>query len=115
MTYAVIHAPYFDRKVKRITKRNIQLLDEIKNSLETLEINPKRYSRRLTHKLKGKRRIHVGSTEYRIIYTICEECRELNELRLNRCSKCKERDDLTVILRNFDHRKKIYKQKIPPF
>ena len=107
MPYTVIYSPYFKKKVKKITKKNQQLVKDIKSTLESLEVNPKHRSKRITE-FKGKRRVHVRNSPYRIIYTICKECRELKEIKVNGCSKCEERDNLTVILRNFGHTKKIY-------
>lgn len=113
MTFTAFNSPYFEKKVEKITKNNNPLLKDVIYTIEQLEINPKNRSRRLPGKLRGKRRVHVRHTKYRILYSICEECRELDEIKLNKCSVCDELDNLTVILWNFDLRKKIYRQIIP--
>lgn len=113
MTFIALKPPYFDKKISKIAKNNDPLIKDVIYTIERLETNPKNRSRRLSGKLKGKRRVHVRHTKYRIIYTICEECRELDEIRLNNCSSCDELDNLTVILWNFDIKKKIYRQSIP--
>lgn len=92
-------------KVKEITRL----------SLEQLESSPYVNSLRLEGSKKGMRRIHVGNTKWRILFSICEECRERNEEKLNKCFNCNEMDVKTVIVRDFDLRKRIYKKKTPIF
>ena len=115
MTYDINYPPYFERKIKKyVKKKNRQLREVLDEALESLESDPKQGSIKLRYDLKGKRRIKVKNSKFRIIYTICKECRELGEENLNECSICEETDDFTVILRNFDLRKKIYNQQLPP-
>lgn len=57
---------------------------------------------------KGKRSLRVHG--YRIIFAICEECREKNHTRLNGCKDCKKHGRNDIIMFTCGPRSHIYEE-----
>lgn len=56
--------------------------------------------------LKGKRALHAG--KLRIVFAICEECRELEHTRFNDCYDCDEIPDNTIVVFTVDSHDRAY-------
>jgi mRNA-degrading endonuclease RelE of RelBE toxin-antitoxin system len=63
-------------------------------------------SKKLEEPYKGKRRLRVGN--FRIIYAICEECRQFNYVEIIGCKDCKEHGRRDIILFSCDIRPHAY-------
>ncbi len=108
VSYRVEFSTDFEETIKKKKfKRNSILKKAIQKTLEGLELNPYRKSKRLGGKYEGKRRIWVGSN-YRVIFTICEECRKLEEEIKNDCSDCAEKSDNFILFCYIDKRRRVY-------
>ena len=114
MIFDVRLSKYVQKAMKKAFKKRNDMKETTRLSLKQLESGPYVHSLRLVGSKKGMRRIHIGNTSWRMLYSICEECRENKEEKLNRCFNCAEMDLKTVIVRDFDLRKRIYKKKRTP-
>lgn len=109
MSYRVEISEDFDKTInKKSFKRDPNLRKLVNKTVEALEIDPYRNTGRLRRgDLEGKRRIWVGS-KWRIIFTICEECRKLENESKNKCLDCEEKADNNVLLWLIDKKKRVY-------
>ena len=73
-----------------------------------MQEDPFRNSQELTAAFKGKRRMYVGKTSYRLIYSICKECRGKNYQKLNGCLECENKDNDAIVFFDIMHRSKAY-------
>ncbi len=73
----------------------------IKNVIKRILLNPKHNSTFLKGDLlRGKRHIWVGKPD-RIIFAICEECKQLNHQKYNKCSDCSGKTSHDIIFFDF--------------
>lgn len=109
-----LHVAYFSddfrKHLNKLTKRNRALKERILSKIEEMMNNPFRNSQELVGKFKGKRRVHVGRAGYRLIYSICEECREKHYESFNSCLDCKDRSNRTVVFFDVLRRSKGYQK-----
>ncbi|KPV62342.1 MAG: hypothetical protein AOA66_1374 [Candidatus Bathyarchaeota archaeon BA2] len=105
--YAVRIKTHFKRSLEKLTKRDEALKNRIESKVRDLSRAPYSESKTLTAGLKGKRSTYVGR-EYRIICSICEECRQMGYKRFNRCPDCEEIPDKSIILWDVDKREIVY-------
>ena len=96
---------HFDKKMITF-KKNKFVFNNILKAIEKLRTNPYYNSEQLSGK-KGKRK-HDLRPNYRLIFAICEECRNLNFIRNNGCSNCEENDDNTLVLFDVGPRENFY-------
>ena len=108
--YAAYFSDDFRKHLDKLTKKNITLKDRILSKIEEMMNNPFRNSEELIGKFKGKRRVYVGKAGYRLIYSICEECREKHYETFNSCLDCQKRNNNSVVFFDVLHRSKVYKR-----
>ena len=87
----------FDKKAQKIVDKTIQ---------DALFFQPYESKRLVSPEFRGKRSLRKG--DYRIIFAVCEECRKLGDVRINRCENCDEHALNDIILFVCGHRKHIY-------
>ena len=87
MTYSIGTLPLFDRKMKKIAKKNRQLYESAANKLEEIVQNPHHY-KPLGNVMAGKRRVHLIEP-FVMVFSINEEKK-------------------MVVLEDIDHHDKIY-------
>ena len=105
--YAVYIKRHFQRSLEKLTERDKTLKKVIESRVKALSDFPLHDSKLLHGRFLGKRRTYVGK-KYRIIYSICEECREKNYKRFNQCPDCEEKPDKSIILWDVNKREVIY-------
>ena len=87
-----------EQKHKKLVNKYIE--DEIIN-------DPYKHSKRLKEgNLRGIRSRRIGN--YRLIFIVCEECRQIGYNAELKCPDCEEFDDKIVKLILYDYRDKIY-------
>ena len=84
--------------------------ERILSNIEEMMNDPFRNSEELTGKFKGKRRVYVGRAGYRLIYSICEECRAKDYESFNLCFDCQKRDNNSIVFFDVSHRSKGYQR-----
>lgn len=73
---------------------------------EVLFIDPYESKKLCSPQFKGKRSVRTGN--FRLIFAICAECRQLHEDRLNNCYNCNRYGKNNVIIFLCGHRNHIY-------
>lgn len=96
----------FNRKARKF-KKNAEAKRKINESVEILKTNPYHNSMSLQGNYKGKRKNRKG--DLRIVFAICEECRELGYTDINRCLDCDKHSDQTLMLFDVDSRPRAYR------
>lgn len=80
-------------------KKNASIGKIIEETQQSLTVNPFQDSIRLVGStLMGLRRIHVGRTGQRIIFSICQECKEKGDLKDNNCADCETISSPTTVI-----------------
>lgn len=106
--YEAFYHEGFNPQVKKLTKRNNTLASRLERTIENLRTNPYHNTFNLIGPyLKGKRRAWVGR-RHRIVFAICEECRENEWEEHNNCNACDEKKDETLVFFKFGPRDKVY-------
>lgn len=92
--YALLQTNDFARQLADLPRRES---DRISKKLVDLESTPLRNTTLLYPPFRGRRRFRVG--DYRVIFTICEECRKDGFQEDVGCGGCPGTPDRTVTLR----------------
>jgi len=100
----------FQKHLKKFSKRSALLKERVREKMEGLMDDPLRNSEELTGDFKGKRRIYVGKSGFRVIYSVCNECREKNYERFNSCFDCKDRDNNSIVFFDIIRRSQGYRR-----
>lgn len=93
---------------KQLVKKNNDEYTILKDRFHGLLDNPYHNTGFLKGVLRGKRSDRNGKT--RFVFAVCEECRKLGHQKINRCLKCEENPDKTIIFFTLDWRGKAYKK-----
>ena len=94
----------FDRSFRKLDNNIQRILD--KTIQEVLFTQPYESKRLVAPENRGKRCIRKGN--YRLIFGICRECREIGAVRLNNCIDCRNRGENDIMLFVCGHRKHVY-------
>jgi len=94
----------FDRAFRKLDKGVQELLD--KTIQDVLFRQPYESKRLVSPENRGKRSLRRG--DYRIIFAVCEECREMRLVHMNACENCDAHSTSDIILFVCGHRKHIY-------
>jgi mRNA-degrading endonuclease RelE of RelBE toxin-antitoxin system len=94
----------FGKTFRKLDKEAQRMVD--KTIQDALFLQPYDSKRLVSPEFRGKRSVRKG--DYRIIFAICEECRKLGDVRINRCENCDDHSLNDVILFVCGHRKHIY-------
>ncbi len=82
--YKPIYAPKFQRQIRGLAQ---EMRDAIEERIDTLIDDPWHNTRFLKGQYRGKRRMWLNRVD-RLVFVICEECRELDHIIYNQCSDC---------------------------
>ena len=103
---------YFNNRVKRnLSKLGDRDKKLIRKYIENNLISGlyKLHSKRLKANLRGFRSYKMEKKgNYRLIFIVCEECRQIGYNRELKCVDCEKLEDKTVKLILYDYRDKIY-------
>lgn len=83
--------------VNRLKKKDANKLAIFAKGERRLEKIPYHNTGFLTGRLRGKRRLRLPQ-KLRVVFAICEECREKGHIEFNKCNDCSHRDGKTVVL-----------------
>ena len=102
----------YQKQKKKLSKKDAVIRKNIEESEQLLRMDPFQGSIRLVGKqLRGLRRIHIGRTGQRVLFSICQECREKNDLKTNNCAECETiSSPTTVIVQMIIPRSRNYKK-----
>lgn len=86
----------------RIARDQINGLDvrgraRVQERINDLIADPWRNTEFLKGQYRGKRKIHLNDSD-RLVFVICEECRELDHYKFNRCSDCDDTPENTLVV-----------------
>lgn len=98
MGYDALGTKYFKKKLKKMDKNVEKAIHKTVNN--KLKINPysgKGNNGHLQGEYLGLRRIRV-LRKWRLVFSICEECRKLGYTGLRGCVDCNQNPDKTVVL-----------------
>ncbi len=114
--YLERYKPYFTPEFLKQTKKHQHLKNILTNKIKLICENPyiNCKSELLVGELKGLRSARVTKS-FRIIFAICEECRNRKFQRLVGCSNtlCKEMNFKTIIFLTFGPHDAVYSKKPP--
>lgn len=97
MKYEIYQTEEFAKKFKKLDK---SVQKEIDKKIRFLAENPYAGAGNVGHlkgEFKGLRRIRVGR-RWRVIFAVCEECRQLGYADLRKCLDCKDIPDKSLKL-----------------
>ena len=108
--YGIIHyqcfrTDEFNRSFRKLDSSIQKIID--KAIREVLFNQPYKSKKLVSPELKSKRSLRAQ--DYRVVFAICEECRESNYMRLNGCKDCKKHGTNDIIMFTCTHRKHAYK------
>lgn len=103
-TYTYHPTSCFEGKLGKIKKQDPVGFKRISQVIERLLHNPGDADGRMrgTHHSRFKK--YVGRGDYRLIYEWCEICRKTNKKLEDRCSKCSEISDNSVVFFDVFHK-----------
>jgi|GEM_PF-1693245 len=102
--YTLNKTDTFVKSFRKLDGNVQRMLD--KSMLDSLSRTPFETKRLVSPVLKGKRSLRKG--DYRIIFAICGECRELGEIQANNCTNCRIHGTDDIVVFNCAHRKHAY-------
>ncbi|PLX82789.1 MAG: toxin [Desulfuromonas sp.] len=102
--YAYHPTTCFESKLTRIKKNDPGGFSRIHKVIDRILHNPEDADGRMrgTHHSRFKK--YVGRAEYRLIYEWCAICRKANKKLEDRCAKCGEIDDNSVVFFDVFHK-----------
>lgn len=110
MSYIVYTKPSFNESLDSLERSARQRVDSvIKKKLMVYPYRGAGNKGHLKGKYNGLRRIWIGRSGYRIIFSICEECRRLGFDKYLNCADCSKIPKNTVMLFDVTPRPKSYK------
>jgi hypothetical protein len=95
-TYVDIYLQSFYSDLKGQTNEYCQLVN---SKIQDLKHDPYRNSELMKGPHKGRRKVRINNSD-RLVFIICEECRECGFHTIFRCSDCKTTSECTLIFSN---------------
>jgi len=108
-TYSPTHV--FSKKLDRERASNPPGYKRIVQVIERLVQHPDDADGKMHGVYNGRFKKYVGRSEYRLIYYYCEICRKENHRLEQKCSKCDEVPDNSVIFFDLYHKSELKKFK----
>jgi hypothetical protein len=71
--------------------------DRVQERVNDLIADPWHNTEFLKGQYRGKRKIRLNDVD-RLVFVICEECRELGHYRYNKCSDCDDTPENTLVI-----------------
>ncbi len=78
-------------------KKDIAMVEAVRGAIPKVLENPQCGEGWLKGPLRGKRKLYVGRSSYRLVFVSCEECRRNGFDDVNQCDFCSETDELAVV------------------
>ena len=99
----------FENKLKKISKSDPQGFSRIKAVVERILQRPGNADGRMQIRHHARYKKYVGRKDYRIIYEWCEVCRKANLKREEKCGRCEEIADHSVVFFDVYHKNEMDK------
>ncbi|MCL1976670.1 MAG: hypothetical protein FWG55_00945 [Candidatus Bathyarchaeota archaeon] len=93
-TYKAIYTQTFGKQLRKIG--DALRVKRIKETAEKIIENPYHQVEFSKGKYRGKREYYAWRGD-RLIFTVCEQCRQLNHLPFNNCQNCQETPSNQII------------------
>lgn len=104
LLYTLNKTDTFVKSFRKLDGNVQEMLD--KTVRDALSMEPFKTKRLVSPELKGKRSLRKG--DFRIIFSICQECRKLGETRINNCTDCQMHEENNIIIFDCRRRKHAY-------
>jgi len=95
-TYVDVYLPSFKENLKDQTNEYLRI---VASKIEDLKQDPWHNSELMKGRYKGRRKVRINSSD-RLVFIVCEECRESKFQKIFMCSDCKSVKDNTLIFTN---------------
>jgi mRNA-degrading endonuclease RelE of RelBE toxin-antitoxin system len=95
--YTAFFSQDFCKHFGKLVKKDALLKQRVESKIRDMMEDPFRNSEELVAAFKGKRRMYVGKAGYRLIYSVCRECRGKGYPKINSCMDCNGKDDDAVV------------------
>lgn len=82
--YNPVYTQTFEKQLRELGGKFLEI---IKEKIQNLVNDPWHNTRFLKGQYRGKRKLWLNRTD-RLVFVICEECRELNHKIYNQCEDC---------------------------
>jgi mRNA-degrading endonuclease RelE of RelBE toxin-antitoxin system len=105
-SYNLHRTEAFVKSFRKLDSNVQKVLD--KTIRDVLPVAPFETKKLVSPELKGKRSLRRGN--FRVLFAICRECRELGSVRLNNCIDCRNRGENDIMLFVCGHRKHVYNE-----
>jgi hypothetical protein len=92
--YVPEYAPSFSEQLVGMPPK---FIESVKKKIEALSNDPYHNTRFMKGQHKGKRKARLNDSD-RLVFVICEECRELGHWRYNRCRDCATTPENTLVI-----------------
>jgi len=92
--YNPIYTKTFKKQVKKLDSTFRRQIEE---RIRDLIADPWHNTQFLRGQYRGKRKLRLNRTD-RLVFVICEECRELGHFVYNQCEHCDETPENTIII-----------------
>ena len=89
------YTPFFEGQLKKLQKKDKIRTKRILKKVKDICASPYDDIKFATGRYKGKREARVGND--RLLYIVCEQCRDLQHMNFNGCRECNQIKDETVI------------------
>lgn len=106
-TFTYTPTDSFSAKLGKIKKQDPSGHSRILRVIERLLENPSDADGKMRGTYHGRLKKYVGRKDYRLIYHWCELCRKENRRREERCGRCEELADHTVIFFDVYHKNEL--------
>ena len=106
--YTPFFSQDFQKHFAKLVKKDVLLKQRVESKIKDMMDDPCRNSEELTAAFKGKRRMYIGKAGYRLIYSVCKECRGKGYDKINSCLDCNGKDDDAVVFFDIIHRSNAY-------
>jgi len=92
--YKPLYSPRFKEQLKQLSQRDVS---KIEQQISDLLSDPWHNTEFLKGQYRGKRKIWLNRLD-RLVFVICEECRESGHRSFNQCADCDSVPDNTVVI-----------------
>ena len=91
-SYNPVYTRTFEKQLRGLGER---FREKIEEKIQDLVSNPWHNTQFLKGQYRGKRKLRLNSRD-RLVFVICEECRELNHMKYNQCEDCETTPENTI-------------------
>ncbi len=102
---------HFEGRLDKIKQNDPPGYKRIQKVIERILTEPADADGRMTGLHHGRLKKYVGRREYRLIYHWCEACAKLSAKEVNKCGKCEDIHDHSVVFFDVYHKNELARMK----